>query len=611
MRQLSLICFTLLFPCILSAQSVKANELLKKGDYATAATLFEKAVETNQPAYEDLSNLAYCYIMLHEFVKAEDVYVKIIAHPKKESNQHFFYAEILRVNGKYSQAKEQYKIYQTAYPDDFKSEQRIKSCDSIPLWNSIDTKTILSSAPGINTPFEEMYPWQSPEGLYFSSTSKDLLCSSGGNSSFQDPQIAFIFKNKGSKTEFVKINLTDSSSISAYCPRYGSTLLVTKKIRVTANGEEMSHSSIKESQGSSFADFAPENAPDGYIFSQPCLALGGKRLYFASDMPGGLGGTDIYYSDFANNKWGAAVNAGNLINTPGNEMFPYITENDSFFYFASDGLPGYGNLDIFVSVIDNGKWGNPRNLKKPINSIGNDFSLTYSSYPNQGYLVSNRYPESKGGTDIFAFEIKKPIVVKPDTTNPFVYKADNTTLYTFFQTGSTLIDPRFNSMLDSIADLMKKYNYLNLNLTAFADVRGGEQLNDKLVGDRENAIVAYFVAAGVGADRIIKNKGKISEDRQIPGIRFHTQIGFVTRNDAVEYFEWKTQHKYSVSVLKKANGYAYFTGVGTISEMQGLVNEINAGYAIGSFIIASYRNVVLDDTWYAPNRRAELSLFNK
>ena len=130
----------LLMSARLSAQSANASELMNKGCYAEASVLFEKTVTGNNPEYSDLTNLAYCYIMMHDFVKAETVYERILQHPKKENIQHFYYGEVLRINGKYDKSKEQYNIYKTAFPDDFKADQRIRSCDSIALWNKNKTK---------------------------------------------------------------------------------------------------------------------------------------------------------------------------------------------------------------------------------------------------------------------------------------------------------------------------------------------------------------------------------------------------------------------------------------------------------------------------------------
>lgn len=592
----------------LSAQSANATELMNKGCYAEAAALFDKATTGNNPEYSDLTNLAYCYIMIHDFVKAESVYERVMLHPKKENIQHFYYGEVLRINGKYAKAKEQYTLYKTAAPEDFRSNQRILSCDSIPQWNNRTSKYSVGKVAAVNTDNDEMFPWMINDVLHFSSNSRYLLSTAGAVSNYKDPQIFNIFSYKQGKIQIKKFPVTDSSSFTAYVPAYGKEVLLSKKIKITPTGEELSPSVIYVDQKL----FSPAGAPTGYILSHPCLSDNGKRMYFVSDMPGGMGGTDIYYSDFDGTAWGAAVNAGSNINTAGDEMFPYVTSHDSLLYFSSDGHPGYGNMDIFVSRISSGSWGKPANMKTPVNSIGNDFSLIYSQAPWEGYFVSNRYPDSKGGNDIFSFSLEKPVIPVPaDTTKPFVYNADPNLLYAFFETGSSNIAPEYKMVMDSLIGLMKKYEYLNLSVTSFADIRGTEKINTQLVSDRLNAVVNYFAAAGIPASRIAGTPGKTSTDREIPNLTFHVQIGFVQKENQEAYFEWRTYNRYKISSFKKQNGYTYFTGNGSLKDMQALVHDINTRFNLGAFVIVSYRGIVFDDTVYAPNRRVEMKLYNK
>jgi len=592
----------------LSAQSANATELMNKGCYAEAAALFEKATSGNNPEYSDLTSLAYCYIMMHDFVKAEAVYENVMLHPKKENIQHFYYGEVLRINGKFTNAKEQYNLYKTAAPEDFRGNQRMLSCDSIPMWNNNTSKYTIGKVAGVNTENDEMFPWMVNDVLHFSSNSRYLLSSAGVVSNYKDPQIFNIFNYKQGKIQIRKFPVTDSSSFSAYVPAYGKEILLSKKIKVTPTGEELNASVIYVDQKA----FSPAGAPAGYLFSHPCLSNNGKRMYFASDIPGGFGGTDIYYSDFDGNTWGAAINAGSTINTAGDEIFPYVTAHDSLLYFSSDGHPGYGNMDIFVSRISSGSWGKPANMKTPVNSIGNDFSLIYSNAPREGYFVSNRYPDSKGGNDIFSFTLEKPIVPQPvDTTKPFVYNADPNLLYAFFETGSSTIAPEYKAIMDSLIGLMKKFDYLNLSVSSFADIRGTEKINSQLVSDRLNAVIQYFTSSGISASRIIGTPGKTSSDRDLPNLTFHAQIGFVQKENQEAYFEWRTYNRYNVSSFKKRNGYTYFTGNGSLKDMQALAKDINTRFKLGAFVIVSYRDIVFDDTVYAPNRRVEMKLFNK
>ncbi len=139
---------------------------------------------------------------------------------------------------------------------------------------------------------------------------------------------------------------------------------------------------------------------DEYSVGHPSVTEDGLTLYFASDMPGGKGGSDIYMSRWDGEKWGGAENMGEQVNSPGNEFFPYI-HPDGTLYYSSDGMPGLGGLDVFeVSSSDPGI---PKNIGYPINTQKDDFGLILSNDGRSGYLSSNR-EGGEGHDDIYSFE---------------------------------------------------------------------------------------------------------------------------------------------------------------------------------------------------------------
>lgn len=139
------------------------------------------------------------------------------------------------------------------------------------------------------------------------------------------------------------------------------------------------------------------NNPD-FNLTTPALTQDEKRLYFSSDMPGGFGGLDLYYSDFVDEEWSEPVNMGPVINTPGNESFPFAAESGLLF-FASDGHPGFGKMDLFYTSESNHEWVTPVNLGPEINSTADDFGLATDSKFEKGFFSSNR----RGTDDIFSF----------------------------------------------------------------------------------------------------------------------------------------------------------------------------------------------------------------
>ena len=138
---------------------------------------------------------------------------------------------------------------------------------------------------------------------------------------------------------------------------------------------------------------------DNYSIGHPVLTPDGNTIYFVSDMPGGLGGTDIYSCQWNSAQWEQPVNLGPTVNSFGNEMFPAINGNQ--LYFASNGFAGFGGLDIFKSTFTDGKWSKAENVGLPINSSFDDFAMVLDSRGKKGFFSSNR-PGGLGSDDIYA-----------------------------------------------------------------------------------------------------------------------------------------------------------------------------------------------------------------
>ncbi len=145
-----------------------------------------------------------------------------------------------------------------------------------------------------------------------------------------------------------------------------------------------------------------------FNFKQPALSIDNYKLFFVSDKSDSNGSTDIYYVDIKNSglEYGEPVHLSFYVNSPGEEIFPCIGENDKI-YFSSDGMGGEGGLDIYESFLSNGQYEKTANLGTPINSEFDDFAYTLISGNSKGYFSSNRQ-DGKGGVDIYYFEDKKP-----------------------------------------------------------------------------------------------------------------------------------------------------------------------------------------------------------
>ncbi|WP_054852826.1 OmpA family protein [Olleya sp. ITB9] len=158
---------------------------------------------------------------------------------------------------------------------------------------------------------------------------------------------------------------------------------------------------------------------DEYSVAHPALSPDEKTLYFASDMPGTNGQSDLYKVSIEGNVFGKTINLGDKINTEGRETFPFVSK-DNKLYFASDGHVGLGGLDVFVSEIQNDTFGDVFNLGKPINGIEDDFTFIINSITGIGYFASNR-DGGVGDDDIYSFKSIKPLITKCEQSiNGFV-----------------------------------------------------------------------------------------------------------------------------------------------------------------------------------------------
>jgi len=144
--------------------------------------------------------------------------------------------------------------------------------------------------------------------------------------------------------------------------------------------------------------------------SQPSLSPDKRDLYFASRRPGGYGGSDLYVAHLQpNGRWSEPENLGPEINTSGDEQCPFIHADNQTFYFTSNGLPGYGDEDIFVIRKNGqGKWSQPQNLGYPINTIDREGTLFIAADSRTAYFASDR-SDSKGGLDIYSFDMRSDI----------------------------------------------------------------------------------------------------------------------------------------------------------------------------------------------------------
>jgi peptidoglycan-associated lipoprotein len=397
------------------SKTVKADKAFNAAQYYTASALYKKAYAKLKKK-EDKAMAAFkageCARMMNNNAEAEDFYGKAVAAKYKDPIAILRYADALKANGKYAEAIAQYNAYKAENPADPKGETGAKASEQAQAWKDKPTRHRVDNLSALNSKYFDFAVAENPaakNSVVFTSSREEAAGSKNDNwygEKYYDLFTASMDNNGkwSTPTSFNAVVNTENSDGAATFTADGKTMYYT----TCPNSKDKN--TFCQIMVSTMADGKwSEGTPlpfnsESYTTGQPSLSPDGKTLFFVSDMPGSMGGKDIWVSrwDDASGSWGTPANAGAGINTDGDEMFPYAGRAGRL-YYSSNGKPGMGGLDIFSSSYENGIWGEATNLKSPMNSPGDDFGLFFTSETN-GYLSSNR-EGGKGGDDIYTFII--------------------------------------------------------------------------------------------------------------------------------------------------------------------------------------------------------------
>jgi len=591
------------------AQNSKILELMNDGKYNQAVALITADGQAlDKLSVEGLNNLGYSYIMLKQFADAEPVYEELLNRKKPDPINYLYLGELQLINEKFNKAKQNFLTYKEHDPDNFKLKLKIAACDSIPKWNKLSTDYSVKNIKSVNSQKDEKSPnIINGELVYVTTFSSDsVLNSEASNSVYMIGKVA---------PEVLFPELSDNYLCEAldYCPESDMYAFTLRKKTKFMYETGLSNAAIyfrKSGNPESFERFAWDNMPEEINIAHPAFAKKGSRLYFVSDMTGGYGETDIWYSDKVAGVWQKPVNAGEIINTPGRELYP-VYHNDSL-YFSSNGFPGYGNLDIFLSAKQGNEWSTPVNMRAPINSIGNDFSFQIEN-PYQGYFASNRSNASIGGTDIFQWNLPKPEPPKdpePESPEPepWEFKPESLVLNPlFFESESAEIDEMYARRLKQIADTLKAYPDLHISLTGHSDARGASKYSEKLAEQRVQEVKQYLIEHGVNKTQIAAQSAGITKDREVKGLMYHVQIGCVKNENAGEWFKKQLNTAETMHRFQADTYYIYALGDFTSkSQAEDFRKTLESETDFSGIVIASQNGKRLNELFYAPNRRVEM-----
>ena len=443
----------------------KANHFYNQYEYAIAVPMYQKLV-AKKPLLPDMEKLANSYLKMNDYQSAEKWYVKIVESPKCTNSNILTFAEVLKYNEKYPEAKQMFTRYASA--SGIEQQNAISGCDSAILWKNVPSLHKIKNEENINNSLSQFSPFTNKGTFYYTSEipkTKNNIYGWTGNgflrvfNSANLPEVGLIESASLSNIPLVNGEYHAGSMVSNY---EGDLFIATKTSTnkhpdVVKSGKSKYVTRVlelyfysKDNNGKWVEKSFKHNNPK-YSVGHAALSKDGKILYFASNFPGGFGGTDIWFSELQEDEnWGKPQNCGNLINTNGNEEFPTISD-ENVLYFSSTGLLGMGGLDIFKSRGNRNNWDAPQNLKYPLNSSADDFGLIEikNNLGSTGYFSSNR-KDGKGSDDIYSFTYVEPIKFELALQAKVIDKNNNALLsdvnFIFLKNGDELfIDKSINN----------------------------------------------------------------------------------------------------------------------------------------------------------------------
>lgn len=416
---------------MLSLSSFAQKNFIKDADFSfgnenfySATELYKKAMAKAKPDEKARIHfqIGESYRFLVEPEQAEVYYGKAMKLKYHKTNPDVILklADVQRQQANYKMAKRNYEKYLVINAGDKEAKEGIESCKQAIGWISEPTKHVIQQEIQLNTDNYDFSPtWGDKKNtkMIFSSSRN------GATGDGEDPRTGESFMdlwittrdNKGKWGEPVildaTVNTADNEGASILNAKgtnlYFTRCPVIKKENIGCDilVSPKSGKSFKEAKSLNLKGDADQS--DTLTVGHPAINKRETLIIFASDMAGGQGGKDLWYSLYNKREksWGTPINLGPSINTPGNDMFPYLDKDENL-YFSTDGLIGLGGLDMYkAEKTAENKWGNATNLAYPLNSAGDDYGIIFEKGTDQkGFFTSNR-EGGKGKDDIYNFSL--------------------------------------------------------------------------------------------------------------------------------------------------------------------------------------------------------------
>jgi len=397
----------------------KAYQAFDAKKYNTSAGLFKKVypkVKDADQKQKMLFMIAESYRRSNNFNQAIKWYEDLINAKYPDINILFSYGQLLKNFERYEEAERQFYDYLFEIPADVKGKIAMQSCNVSQQWKANPQKFNINNVKELNTIYSDYAPFYVSKKLVWSSSRKEAQ----GNEIFEwtgqkcsDFFEATLSNNSFGKQTNVKgaVNTNFNDGVG-WIDSNETTFYFTRCNGIDGKGVNCKILvSYKENGVWASPTLLPFNS-DSFSCGHPAFSPDGKRLFFSSDMKGGMGEKDIYYSlyDAVKDKWGSPVNLGPNVNSTEDDMFPFVDEK-GMIYYASKGMIGMGGLDLFKTQDSANTFKKAQNLQSPINSGGDDFAISFIPQSQRkqdsiiAYFSSNRMG-GQGDDDIYSIAIK-------------------------------------------------------------------------------------------------------------------------------------------------------------------------------------------------------------
>lgn len=572
-----------IFFLLISFQVFAQKGALEKADlyyeyfrFKEAAVEYEIALSTAGPKTEAyiLQRLAESYMYTFQYAKAEQYFDKLVrlGDGKTPPDAYLNFGNILKINGNYTRARDQFSYYKTLIPDDPYADMLLRSVNWA-IKHQDSSRMVYVGLTNLDISGQSLGHAFFDEGLIYAKAKpgqsenetqifnlsyahrKDSLTFEDGEPIVED--LVFQFNESSPYVSF------ESSRNILYFSA-NATKLKKQQTKKPGKAQESQdgvtnlkvYVSVMDNGRFSFSKELPFNNKE-YNCTQPCLSEDGKVLFFASDMPGGYGGLDLYRVERLNDgTWGPPQNLGDKVNTTEHEMYPYAKQG--YLYFSSKGHVGFGGYDIFQAKLSpNNLPSGPVNLGKPFNSSRDDMAFIILNDGITGYFASNKdnaegidkvyyfrdlYESHYPAAPVIAATPKdSPVIAAAPSTNPVIKGAEEkiggvkpgtTTATTtpdktataaketmasesdedllkkvfrkvYFKFNDASVPGEAIVTLDSAIAAVKKNHRIKVQVNAHTDCRGSEAYNKSLSVKRALAVRQYLLAKGVRTQQIV------------------------------------------------------------------------------------------------------------